>query len=112
MESLMTTNWTEEEFKAYTLLYAAHANYDQSDEELEYILNKISPRAYKTVYKELEHDNDYQSIQKILYYIEKYHYSQNDIEKLVTDIRELFDADGEVDELEENMLLALKKLLH
>lgn len=111
MNREITTNWTKEEFKAYTLLYAAHANYNESDEELEYILNQVSPDAYKAVYRELERDNDYQSIQKILHNIEKFHYSQEQIEHLVKDIKDLFDSDGQVDELESNMLLSLKHLL-
>ena len=37
MESTIQTNWTEEEFKAYVLLFAAHANYNESDEELDFI---------------------------------------------------------------------------
>lgn len=105
------TDWTKEEFKAYLLSYAANANYFESEEEREKILEHVSKSQYKKIHKELDKDNDYQSIQKILYNLEKFDYSKNDLNKLVADIKALFAADNEVDLLESNMLLGLQKLL-
>ena len=105
------TDWTKEEFKAYLLSYAANANYFESEEEREKILEHVSKSQYKKIHMELDKDNDYQSIQKILYNLEKFDYSKNDLNKLVADIKALFAADGEVDLLESNMLLGLQKLL-
>lgn len=104
------SNWTRPEFKAYLMSYAAQANFFESEEEKEEIIRLFSGETYKRVHKELEKDNDYQSLQKIMYNIEKFQYSKDDLDKLVADIRHLFDADGTKDILEENMLFALKKL--
>lgn len=104
------SNWTRPEFKAYLLSYAAQANFFESDEEKEEIIRLFSGETYKRVHKELEKDNDYQSLQKIMFNIDKFQYSKDDLEKLVSDIRHLYDSDGSSDILEENMLFALKKL--
>ena len=105
------TDWTREEFKAYLLLYAANANYFESEEEKEKIMTMVDAQTYKRIHRELDHDNDYQSIQKILYNIEKFNYSKDSLEHLIADIQAVFDANGEHDLLEDEMLMALKKLL-
>lgn len=111
MENIQT-DWTKEEFKAYLLSYAANANYFESEEEREKILEHLSKSQYKKIHKELDKDNDYQSNKKILYNLEKFDYFKNDLNKLVADIKALFATDGEVDLLESNMLLGLQKLLN
>jgi hypothetical protein len=105
------TDWSKQEFKAYLLLYAANSNYFESEEEKEIILTLVDPIVYKRIHRELDHDNDYQSIQKILHNVEKFNYSKDDLDELISDIQSLFNANGEHDILEDNLLLALKKLL-
>ncbi len=105
------TNWTENQFKAYVLLYASKSNYKVSDVEKEYIQKIVSSEEYKIINREIENDNDYQSIQKIIYNIEKFKYDKKDVSRLIQEIKELFWADGVFDVLEENMLLILKKII-
>ena len=107
----ITTDWTRQEFKAYLLSYAAHSNYFESEEEAEMIHEVVSDAAYKKVHRELEKDNDYQSLQKILYNLEKFNYTKDEIHVLVEDIQKLFLADGEIDLLESNFFSALKRLI-
>ena len=109
--SEITTDWTRAEFKAYLLSYVAQANYFESDEEKEVILSIVSNDAYKRIHRELAKDNDYQSIQKILFNVEKFNYSKDDIHVLIEDIQKLFLADGEIDLLESNFLMALRRIL-
>lgn len=111
MSNTIETDWTRQEFKAYLLLYAANANYFETEEEKERILSMVDNETYKRIHRELDHDNDYQSIQKILYNIKKFNYSKEYLDVLIGDIQAVFDANGEHDLLEDNMLLALKKLL-
>ncbi|MCR9174112.1 MAG: hypothetical protein NXI10_16550 [bacterium] len=109
--SEITTNWTRKEFKAYLMMYAANANFFESEEEKELIHQIVSDATYKEIHREFDGDNDYQSIQKILYNIDKFDYSKKDLSKLMADIQRVFNADGKVDTLERNMLLALKHLV-
>jgi hypothetical protein len=111
MSNLFATNWTKKEFKAYVLLYAAHANFFETEEEKEIILSLVDPLLYKEIHRELDRDNDYQSIQKILYNFEKYNYSKESLHLLIEDIELVFDADRHHDVLEDNFLIGLKKLL-
>lgn len=106
-----TTDWTRKEFKAYLLSFAANANYFESPEEKKLILSIVSQDQYDKIHKELDGDNDYQSIQKILYNIEKFNYSKDELQVLIKDIKNLFDSDGSFDILEDNMLHAFKKLI-
>lgn len=107
----METNWTKAEFKAYLLAYCAQSDFIESEEEKEFILDLISSETYKSVLHDLKRDNDYQSIQKIQHHLEKFNYSKNEIETLLSDIKHLFMADGEVDILEKNIFRALKKIV-
>ena len=71
----------------------------------------VDENTYKRIHRELDHDNDYQSIQKILHNVEKFHYSREDMDMLIEDINRVFDANGEHDLLEDELLMALKRLL-
>lgn len=110
MSHAIDTDWDKKEFKAYLLLYAARANYFESEEEKDKIVSMVDYDTYHRIHKEIEHDNDYQSIQKILKNIEKFNYSKESLDHLIDDIQAVFDAKGEHNVLEDNMLLALKKL--
>ncbi len=104
------TNWTKEEFKAYLLMHAAEADYIKTEEERAFIRTLVTNESYSKVHKELQGDNDYQRIQKILFNLEKFDYSKSDVQSLVKDIKRLFDADGGMDLLEENMMYGLTRL--
>ena len=108
----MDTNWTRKEFKAYILLYAAQADFNISAEEKEMIISKVDKNSYEKIQKELKKDNDYQSIQKIQKNIEIHSYSQDFLENLINDIKEVFFSDDNFDVLERNMLMFLKRVLN
>jgi hypothetical protein len=106
----ITTDWTKEEFKAYLLSYVANANFFESEEEEEIIHSLVSDDTYKKIHKELAKDNDYQSIQKIYHNLEKFNYSKDEMHVLMDDIKEMFAADGEIDDIEQTFLVALKRI--
>ncbi len=109
--SEINTNWNRLEFKAYLMLYAANADFFESEEEKELVHGLVSENTYKEIHREFEGDNDYQSIQKILHNIDKFEYNRKDLDVLIADIQLLFNADGRVDTMERNMLRGLKHLL-
>ena len=102
------TNWSRKEFKLYLLLYCSHANLEEKDEEIELIKSKVDTDTYGKIHKELEKDNDYQSIQKIMYNLDKFNYTVEEKHKLLEDIKDVFYSDGEFDLMEQNLLLSLK----
>ena len=109
--SEIITNWTKEEFKAYLLLYAAQSDMVETSEEKTTILSMVPQETYERIHKEIDMDNDYQSIQKIIYNLEKYQYDKDGLAMLISDIRSVFMADGHMDIMEKNMMRVLSKLM-
>jgi len=105
------TNWTKEEFVAYLLLYAAQANYIETEEEKEIIFQKINKESYKKIHKEIANDNDFQSLEKILANIKKFEYTSKNIDLLLKEIDILYLSDGTCDPIEKTMFIGLKRLL-
>lgn len=106
-----TTTWTHEELKGYILLYCAHADFNVSKEEKEYIKSRVGDKKFEKIRKEFEIDNDYQQIQKIHTTIERFNYSKEEIDEAFRSIKQLFLVDGEMDILEQNIYRGLKQLL-
>lgn len=106
-----TTTWTHEELKGYILLYCAHADFNVSKEEKEYIKSRVGDKKFEKIRKEFENDNDYQQIQKIHTTIERFNYSKEEIDEAFRSIKQLFLVDGEMDILEQNIYRGLKQLL-
>lgn len=103
-------NWTDKELKAYLLLYCAHADFNESENEKALIISKVGKDNYQHIHDEIEQDNDYVRIQKIKNSVQQHNYSDEQIERLIVEMKELFKADGE-DVLEQNLLIGLKHVL-
>ncbi len=106
------TNWSEDEFKAYILLYAANCGHIEGVDEKAYILSKVNKDVYQKIHRELDKDNDYQSIQKIISNIKKFNYSKNELQKITTEIKELFLADDTFESIEQEIYMMLKKIIN
>jgi hypothetical protein len=105
------TNWSNDELKAYLLLYCANADFIETNEERDIIKSKVDKTTYNEIHKEFDKDNDYQSLQKILSTVKRLEYSQDQISKLITEMKDLFLSDSEYDQVEKNLMLGLKHLL-
>lgn len=105
------TDWTQQEFKAYLLLYASQSDMIESAEEKDFILSRVPVETYNKIHAEFDEDNDYQSIQKIMHNCRRYKYNEKGMEQLMADIKEIFMADGEYDTMERNMIRILAKLI-
>ena len=86
----VTLSWSYTEFKAYLLLYAADTNKIITEEEKEFIESQFDALLIKTMQKELDNDNDYERIQKIMAYIEQNHLTKKDLEGLLKEVEEIF----------------------
>ena len=105
----MTTNWTKDDFRTYLLIYCANADFTESTKELEFIKSKIDGSDFAKIHAEFDKDNDYQSIEKIQSAFKALNYDNADT--LMQEVGEFFQADGEFDTLEQNLLLGLKRVL-
>ena len=103
-------NWTKDEFMAYLLIYAAQINQVETEEEQELIKSRFNNQTLKTIYKEINADNDYQRIQKIMVYTYQNNYISQDLDDLLKEIKELLLCDGKFDATEQALYHYLKKI--
>ncbi len=64
------------------------------------------------MYNEFCTDHHYQSIQKISKAIRNLNYSENQIQNLFYEIKEVFDADRNFSIVERNLTIGLKRILN
>ena len=104
------SSWTEETFKAYLMVYAAQSDQIETEEEKYYLESHFDPLLLKGVYKEINSDNDYQRIQKIMLFVEKNNFSKEDLKKILDEIKEMYMCDGSFDAPEQMIFSVLQKL--
>ena len=109
MENLKLS-WTKDEFMAYLLIYAAQANQIETEEEKEFIESRFDLKMLKKIYKEINSDNDYQRIQKVMVYTYQENYLSQDLDHLLKEIKELLLCDGKFDATEQAFSHYLKKI--
>lgn len=106
-----TTHWNKDELTGYLLIYCAHADFIESEDERALIRSKISEESYKRLHKEFDKDSDFTSIQKIKSTQERLNFNEEDKGKLLDDMKEMFLLDGNYDIQEMNLFRGLKKIL-
>ena len=103
-------NWTKDEFLAYLIIYAAQINQIETVEEKEFIESRFDAKILKKIYKEINNDNDYERIQKVMVYTYQENYLSQDLDNLLKDIKELLLCDGKFDATEQALYHYLKKI--
>ena len=103
-------SWSKEEFIAYLLIYAAQINQIETEEEKEFIGSRFDSKLLKKIYKEINSDNDYQRIQKVMVYTYQNNYLSQDLDILLKEIKELLICDGKFDATEQALYHYLKKI--
>ncbi|MFY7670243.1 hypothetical protein ACOSP6_04080 [Tenacibaculum sp. MEBiC06402] len=106
------TNWNGQEFKAYLLIYAMNADLKEAEEEIELIKQKVSEDTYLKMQEEFKNDNDYEAITKIVNTINDFNYSQDEIQSLTNQMKEVFKTDNDFSIMERNLALGLKRILN
>ena len=109
MEAVNLT-WSYDQFKAYILIFAAESNQIITDEEKDYIEAQLDTLLVQTIQKEINRDNDFQRIQKIMAYIEQNNLSKTDLDELLKEIYTVYQSDGKFDSVEQGVFQFLEKL--
>ena len=109
MEAVNST-WSYDQFKTYLLIFAAESNQIITKEEKDYIEAQFDSLLIKTVQKEINKDNDFQRIQKIMAYIEQNNLSKTDLDELLKEIHTVYQSDGKFDAVEQGVFQFLEKL--
>ena len=90
-------DWTKREFEAYVLLYAAHCNHFETQEEENYILTRVDEVTFYKIHTEVVIDSDEENLNKIQQYLYENKYTEAEKTALIKDIKNVFFADGSVD---------------
>jgi len=106
-----TTTWNKQELSAYLLLYCANADFIETNKEIDFIRSKVDLLYFKPIHDEFEKDNDYQSIQKIQSTLNRLNFEKAQKDELIEEIKDLFLADGDYNQLELTLFIGLKKIL-
>ena len=109
MEAVNST-WSYDQFKVYLLIFAAESNQVITKEEKDYIEAQFDSLLIKTVQKEINKDNDFQRIQKIMEYIEQNDLSKTNLDELLKEIHTIYQSDGKFDSVEQGVFQFLEKL--
>jgi hypothetical protein len=110
MKSEAKPYWTMDEFRIYLLLYAAHADFAETEEERDRILARCDSQAYKRIHREFDQDNDYQHIEKIIVHLKAFKLSKVHIKTLLSEMNDVQTADRKADLLEKSMMMLLKRI--
>lgn len=106
-----TQKWTYNEFLAFVLLYASHVDIEYSEAEKAKVKSLVSDQSYNSIYDEFIHMSDYAALQKILGYKETYYPTAEQKNDLLSNIKELFYADGDFSTMEAELMHFLDKML-
>ena len=103
--------WSYEEFLAFVLMYAAYADNEFVEEELDEIIKRVGFEKEEQARKIINKLSDSERIDLILSFREKYFPTEADHEKLYDDMKSIFQADGRYNQLEKAVLMYLKRIL-
>jgi len=108
----MKTNWNRDYLKGYLLLYCANADLNLTEQEMGFIRSKVRNLDLDNVKEEFENDSDYESLEKIQSAYRELGYSVEDRDNLLSEIKDLFNHDGEFDQVENYIQHSLERLFN
>ncbi|MBC8342930.1 MAG: hypothetical protein ISR55_02335 [Bacteroidetes bacterium] len=111
MADINTTNWTYDDFLAFALLYAANADIDIANKEKMLIIEKVGREKYALASQSFNKCNDYERLQLILSLKQRFYPNEEDKEKVIRNVKEMFLADGKFEHIEKNLLLSLRRFM-
>ncbi|MFY0671778.1 MAG: TerB family tellurite resistance protein [Bacteroidia bacterium] len=106
-----TTNWTQEHYRAFALTYAAYVDGSFNEDEREMIIQEVGGEIAQEINKQGKKLSDYECLQILQGEREKFYQGTEGKEKLLGELSELFNTDGEFSQLEKVVLRNLKRLL-
>ena len=101
----------KKEFLCFLLIYASHIDYEFSKNEKDFILTKFDEDTFKQMEELFNSQGDYACLQLILSHRSLYFHSENQIQSLISLLKNLFSADGHYSRIEKNFLPFFLKMI-
>jgi hypothetical protein len=105
-------SWSKEDFLTYLLLYAANADFNITEEEKKFILNKVDEEEYDKIHRIFRRNSDFERSETVRILGERYCKEPGNKCDLRNDMIKLFFADDDFSILEKNFFIAIKKILN
>ncbi|MBT8233330.1 MAG: hypothetical protein HKO66_14200 [Saprospiraceae bacterium] len=102
---------TFQEFKTFILIYAAHIDYEYSENEISFILSCSHQDVYERMLELFKVKNDYSCMKLILSHRSDYFDTKEKQESLFNLLVELFKVDGDFSRIEKNFLPFFQKMI-
>jgi len=106
------TEWTKEELQIYILLLCANADKEETEEELEMILSKVSKKTFGKVYVEFHNDSEEIRLKKVDKNVHQHSYTNMELIAFRRDVYEVFFSDGNFTMMEKRLDLTLDNILY
>lgn len=103
--------WSYEDFLAFVLMYAAYADNELVQDEIDAMVEKVGKDREENAKKIMDKLSDSERIDLILSFREKFFPTKEDHEKLFADMKTVFLADGKYNQLEQFIMMYLKRIL-
>ncbi len=100
-----------QEFLAYLFLYGASADLVIKENEIALILERVGKEKYERARELFEGKSDYERLQFILSHKSVHFPNEEDKEKVLAQLKELFLADKDFSIMEQNIFRILQKIL-
>ncbi len=109
--SINTADWSYDDFLTFSLIYAAHADQELKEEEVQSICKKVNRNEFDKMLGIYQKQNDYQNIQTIMSCKERYCKTDAEKQNLVDAMAEILKSDQDFSTFEHAVLNGFKKLL-
>jgi hypothetical protein len=104
-------DWSYNQFLAFLLMYSASSDYKFTQEEKEFIKSHTGDVSFSQIEEVLNEYSDYEIVQTIMSFKDKYYPTTNEKEKIFEDMKKLFLLDETFSPNEQNLYRALRELL-
>lgn len=104
-------NWSLGQFEAYLLLCSANADFGESREEHRFIQKKVAAGVLESVQEEFANDSEFQRIEKLKAAAKSLSLTQEQLDRFVEEMKDLFQVDGTFDQMEKNFLMMTKHII-
>jgi len=106
-ETILTKN----QFEVFVLLYAAHVDYEFSDDEKQFILNRTDQATFEKMYDYFLTKGDYTCMKIILKHKDDYYSSEVELENLFKLLKGIFEIDGDYSRIEKGFVQFFRKMI-
>ncbi len=102
---------SEEEFICFFLVYASHVDYDFSQKEKMFILERFDHSLFKKMEKLFLDNTDYGCLQIIMSHKRFYFNNKEQLDELLQHIHDIFSIDGDYSRIEKNFVTFFLKMI-